>query len=210
MVSRPQLTIALAILLTACPDFLLGQQPANSSSKSKTTPRTKMPSQTAADQSVYRNSQFAFSYKIPFGWVDRTQQMQEPENDSSKSKLLLAVFERPPEAVGDTVNSAVIIAAESAASYPGLKTAADYVGPLTELSTSKGFKAEGDPAEVSIGTTRLVRLDFTRELGKLTMHQSSLVLLRNKFVVSFTFLGSSTDEVDELIDKLSFNAAKSK
>jgi hypothetical protein len=112
--------------------------------------------------------------------------------------------------VGDTVNSAVVIAAESAASYPGLKTAADYIGPLTELTTSKGFKADGDPSEVSMGSTRLVRLDFTRELGKLTMHQSSLVLLRNKFVLSFTFLAGSTDEIEELIEKLTFDATKSK
>jgi hypothetical protein len=209
MTSRPQLTIALFL---ACSVHSFAQQVPSSSSKSK--PRSEQAAKPnpkpAAEVSVYRDSQFAFSYKIPFGWVDRTQQMQDPEADPSKSKLLLAVFERPPEAVGDTVNSAVVIAAESSASYPGLKSAADYIGPLTELTTSKGLKAAGEPSEVSIGTTRLVRVDFTRDLGKLTMYQTSLVLLRNKFVLSFTFIAGSTDEMDELIEKVSFDPAKSK
>lgn len=202
----PFLRILLALLLTTT---CLAQ---TSSSKNPRAEQraTREKSATSSADTSYRNSQFAFSYKVPFGWVDRTRQMQEPENDSSKSKLLLAVFERPPEVVGDTVNSAVVIAAESAASYPGLKTAADYIGPLTELTTSKGLKAAGEPSEVSIGTTRLVRVDFTRDLGKLTMYQTSLVLLRNKFVLSFTFIAGSSDEMDELIEKVSFEPAKSK
>ena len=87
---------------------------------------------------------FGFRYQIPYGWVDRTKEMQEG-NEAGKAEVLLAVFERPPEATGDTVNSAVVIASESAASYPGLKKAEDYLGPLTELATAKGFKPEGDP-----------------------------------------------------------------
>ena len=209
MTSRPRLTIAI---LLACVVHSVAQQ--NPSSSSKGNPQTqqaaKPNSGPAADLSVYRNLQFAFSYRVPFGWVDRTQQMQDSESDASKAKLLLAVFERPPQAVGETVNSAVVITAESTTSYPGLKTAPDYVGPLTELTTSKGFKAVGDPSEISIGTTRLVRLDFTRDLGKVTMYQSSLVLLRNKFVLSFTLISGSADETDELIEKLSFEPAKSK
>ena len=203
---RLLLRILLALLL---PATCFAQTSSSKNAKPAQRATREKPAIPSAE-TAYRNPQFAFSYQIPYGWVDRTQQMQDPEADSSKSKLLLAIFERPPEAMGDTVNSALVIAAESTASYPGLKTAADYIGPLTELTTSKGFKAEGDPSEVSIGTTRLVRLDFTREIGKLTMHQSSLVLLRNKFVVSFTFIAGSPDEIDELIEKLSFDPAKSK
>jgi hypothetical protein len=131
--------------------------------------------------------------------------MQDDSNDPAKSQLLLAVFEHPPEVTGDSVNSAVIIAAESVSSYPGLKTAADYMGPLTELTTSKGFKVTQEPYEYPVGTKTLVRSDFVKELGRLTMHQSSIVLLEKKFVVSFTFIGESDDEVDGLIDRLSVN-----
>jgi hypothetical protein len=202
-----QTLLVLNVLATT-----LAQEAGSSSSKSKrnteqhATHHTS-PSNTA--ETVYRNPEFTLTYKIPYAWVDRTQQMQDESADPTKSKLLLAIFERPPEVTGDTVNSAVIITAESAATYPGLKTAADYLGPLTELTTSKGFKPAGDPYEFSVGTTTLVRADFLKELGKLTMHQSSLVLLRKGFVVSVTFIAGSDDELDELIENLSFGAPKS-
>src|SRR5690349_20758075 len=55
---------------------------------------------------VYTNRGFGFSYKIPFGWVERTDEMQEG-SEPGKSATLLSIFERPPDAVGETVNSAV-------------------------------------------------------------------------------------------------------
>ena len=180
---------------------------------------------------LYRNSTFGFRYKIPFGWVDRTKEMREqsatqpadpPQAGESSSaradskekagtlsgtqgELLLAVFERPPEASGDSVNSAVVIASESAAAYPGLKKAEDYLGPLTELTTAKGFKSDGDPSIADIDGRQLVRADFTRPLtDKIAMHQSTLVLLAKGRIVSFTFIAGSEEEVDELMDGLHF------
>lgn len=189
----------------------LAQNPGSSSSKTKHPEQhaTRDKTAPASAETVYRNPEFAFTYKVPYAWVDRTQQMQD-DSDPAKSRLLLAVFERPPEASGDTVNSAVVITAESATTYPGLKTAADYLGPLTELTTSKGFKAASDPSEISIDTTTLVRADFTKDLGKLTMRQTSLILLRKKFVLSFTFIAGTEDEISELIERLSFPSSKSR
>ena len=133
---------------------------------------------------------------------------RHPGDEPGKSLVLLAAFERPPEAAGDTVNSAVVIAAESASSYPGLKTAADYFGPLTELTTGKGFRVVNAPYQFPVGTKQLVRSDFTKTLGSLTMQQASLILLQKGYVVSFTFLGGSEDEIEELIENLSFGLSK--
>jgi hypothetical protein len=176
------------------------------------------------DPQLYRNSTFAFRFQIPYGWVDRTKEMQEG-NEAGKAEVLLAVFERPPQATGDTINSAVVIASESAASYPGLKKAEDYLGPLTELATSKGFKAEGEPYALEVESRQLLRADFTKPLSgktssvetssvetsndKLTMRQCTLVLLAKGQVVSFTFIAGSEDELDDLMDGLHFGPAKS-
>jgi hypothetical protein len=172
------------------------------------------------DAQLYRNTTFAFRYQIPYGWVDRTKNMQEQEaagkpdakekaNSLGKGEVLLAIFERPPEAAGETINSAVVIAAENAAAYPGLKKAGDYLGPLIELTTSNGFKAEGDPSVIEIDTRQLVRADFTKPLNdKLTMRQATLVMLTKGQIVSFTFIAGSDDELDELIDGLHFGGAK--
>lgn len=128
--------------------------------------------------------------------------------ESGKSKVLLAIFERPPAASGETINSAVVIAAESADSYPGLKVAADYFGPLTELTESKGFKVVNEPYEFLVDGRPLVRGDFSKDRGKLEMLQTSLVTLEKGYVLSFTFLGGTQDEVNDLIANLRFAGRK--
>jgi hypothetical protein len=130
--------------------------------------------------------------------------MTEDSSDPKKSILLLAVFERPPEATGDTVNSVVVIAAEAASSYPGLRNAEHYFGPLTELTKSKGLKVVHEPYDYPMGSKQVVRGDFSKPLGNLTMCQSTLVMMEKGYVVSFTFIGGTNDEVDGLVEGLSF------
>jgi hypothetical protein len=198
------------------------------------SPRSTKPAVTSnEDAQLYHNITFGFRYQIPYGWVDRTQEMNTPdppanrgaqdkknEDASTKSKpgpdaagkaeVLLAVFERPPEATGDSINSAVVFASESAASYPGLKKAEDYLGPLTELATSKGFESQGEPYTVDVESRQLLRADFVKPRGdKLTMRQCTLVLLAKGRIVSFTFIAGSEDELDDLMDGLHFSVAKS-
>ena len=60
---------------------------------------------------------------------------------SAGSETLLAVFERPPEAAGETINSAVVIAAESLKDYRGIKVAADYLGPVSDWPSSVASKS---------------------------------------------------------------------
>ena len=153
-------------------------------------------------------ARFGFTYKAPYGWVDRTAQMQGDSGDSSKSQVLLAAFERPPEVTADTVNSAVIIAAESTASYPGLKSAVDYFGPLTELTTSKGFTVVNQPYLFTVGTRQLPRADYKKLRASLTMYQSSLAMLSKGSVVSFTFIAGSEEEVAQLIESLKLTPLK--
>src|ERR1039458_5108341 len=176
---------------------------------SKTAPVAKKPAKPAThteDAQLYRNATFGFRYQIPYGWVDRTGEMRK-ENEAGKSEVLLAGFERPPEAPGDTINSAVVIASESAASYPGLKKAEDYLGPLTELATAKSFKAEGEPYALEVESRQLLRADFIKPLSdKLTMRQCTLVLLAKGQIVSFTFIAGSEDELDDLMESLSFRS----
>ncbi len=164
---------------------------------------------TAEKPQLYRNPTFGFRYETPYGWVDRTKDMHEQRTDSQpeKGEVLLANFERPPEAPGETVNSAVVIAAENTANYPGLKKPEDYVSSLIDLVTKIGFKQEGDPSYIDVDGRELIRADFSKPLNeKLTMRQSTLVLLSKGHIVTFTFIAGSSDELDNLIDRLHFAA----
>ncbi len=202
-------TLSAAITVSGQQSKNLPASTAKPSSKPASSTGVPLPDAGTITDGRYHNPFWGFTYKIPYGWVERTKEMQgDRGGEPGKSLVLLAAFERPPEAAGDTVNSAVVIAAESASSYPGLKTAADYFGPLTELTNSKGFQVVNAPYQFPVGTKQLVRSDFSKTLGSLTMQQASLVTLQKGYVVSFTFIGGSEDEIEELIENLSFGLSK--
>jgi hypothetical protein len=173
---------------------------------------------------IYRNNSLGFTCKIPEGWVLRTDVMNAEQNQNAGStnaaadpdkpvarnassagaKVLLAAFSRPPEAKGEEVNSSVLIAAEPVAAYPGLKEAAQYFGPLSEVAEAQGFQKDEDPYEVAIGAQTLVQGDFHKDVGTRVMRQSTLVMLSHGYAVSITMIAGSDDGVEDLIDGLDF------
>jgi len=119
-------------------------------------------------------------------------------------RVLLAAFSRPPEARGEEVNSSIVIAAEPTATYPGLKEAGQYFEPLTEVAKAQGFTVDEEPYEIAIGTKTLVRSDFHKDVGTRVMRQSTLAMLIRGYAVSITVIAGTDEEVEELIDGLSF------
>lgn len=186
-------TVAFALVLLAVTTSLSAQQPAK-----------KILSLGQTSDNLYRNFQLGFKYSIILGWVDRTSQNRADTDGSSNGQVLLSIFEHPPEVKSENINPAVLIAAESLSSFPGVKIAADYFEPLTEASTSQGFKVVNEPYQTTVGTKSLVRSDFSKQIGRVTMYQSSLVMLSQGYAISFTFIGGSEDEVERLISRLSF------
>ena len=212
----------LALVLAA--PSVRAQAPAQSSSQSSSSKQVKKaPSRTdspldsgSVSAGVYRNRGLGFTYKIPAGWVLRTKEMnvrdeaapdRNPATDSGKSeRVLLAAFSRPPAARAEDINASILIAAESAASYPGLQEAAQYFGPVSEIAKAQGLQMDDDPYEFVLGTRKLVRGDFQKDVGTRVMRQSTLVMLARGYAVSFTFIGGTEDEVEELVEGLSFGA----
>jgi hypothetical protein len=125
-------------------------------------------------------------------------------------RVLLAAFSRPPDAMAEDVNSSILIAAESVAAYPGLKGAAQYFGPLSEVAKAQGFKVVNEPYDFLAGTKMVARGDFQKDVGSRVMRQSTLVMLARRYVVSFTFIGGTEEETEELIQGLSFEAPRAK
>jgi len=169
---------------------------------------------------VYRNKSLGLACKIPAGWVLRTDEMNTEDDeqaeagdakpDAKSGKVLLAAFSRPPQARAEDVNSSIVIAAESALTYPGLKEAAQYFGPLTEVAKAQGFSVVEEPYEFPVGAKTLPRGDFQKDVGSRVMRQSTLVMLARGWVVSMTFIGGTEDEVEELVEGLSFALPRAK
>ena len=129
-------------------------------------------------------------------------------NPGEGGRVLLAAFSRPPDARGEDVNASIVIAAESVATYPGLKEAAQYFGPLTEVAKAQGFIADQEPYGMEIGSKVVVRGDFHKDVGTRVMRQSTLAFLAQGYAVSITVIGGTEDEVEELIEGVSFGAGR--
>lgn len=217
---RRHLTKPSVLLLLLC-SLAARQAPSHALSSAPTSPSSSASAQVAGlepgaiSNGVYRNSFFGFTYKLPFGWVDRTEDMRagadqptqaesQPDKNRAKPLVLLAVFELL--AGGDRRHDQFCSGdwAEPVSSYPGLMNAENYFGPLTELARSKSMKVVNEPYEYVIGVQHLMRGDFSKDLGKLTMYQSSLGMMQKRYIVSFTFIGGSEVEVEDLLKGLSF------
>jgi hypothetical protein len=178
---------------------------------------------------VYRNQALGLSCKVPAGWVLRTEEMNAREEDSDSGassaegkslpqgaqrtteeerggRVLLAAYSRPPDATGQDVNASILIAVEKVATYPGLKEAAQYFGPLTEVAKAEGFNVDDEPYEMEMGTKVVVRGDFHKNVGTRVMRQSTLAFLAQGYAVSITVIGGTEDEVEELMDGVVFGA----
>jgi hypothetical protein len=223
----------LCILLTAA-SSLQAQAPAPPSAKTaaKTSATKSAASQLdpgTVTNGVYSNKALGLTCKVPEGWVLRTdelnarQEEKETQEDqkqeaekkdpaqtsasSAGAKVLLAAFSRPPEAKAEEVNSSVLIAAESVAAYPGLTEAAQYFFPLTEVAKAQGFTQDEDPYDIAIGNKKLVRGDFHKDVGTRVMRQSTLAMLSHGYAISITVIAGTDDDVEDLIDGISFGAA---
>lgn len=183
--------------------FLLAALIANAAAQqAPTKAQAAAPDPGEIVKDTYKNLFFGFSYRIPVGFVDRTDEMRASSTNPSKATVLLSVFGRPPLAAGTTVNSAVIIAAESASAYPGLKSAAQYFGPVSEVAEAKGMKPVNEPYEFPVDGKPIFRRDYMKQMSGVAMHQSTLAWLFRGYVLSFTFVGNSEEEVQSLIEWL--------
>ncbi|HUD64878.1 MAG TPA: hypothetical protein VMQ17_09885 [Candidatus Sulfotelmatobacter sp.] len=208
------------LLVLASASAVVAAQSQSSLSTSKHIKQSAIPIDSGAvTNSVYRNKSLGLSCKVPQGWVLRTEEMNAPDSDkpadssaenaasSAAASVLLAAFSRPPAAKGEDVNSSILIAAESVSAYPGLKDAVQYFGPLTEVAKAQGFTADAEPYEIAIGTRALVRADFHKDVGSRVMWQSTLAMLSHGYAVSITLIGGTEDEVENLIESLSFTGS---
>jgi len=220
--SPPSFVFLLTLVATTVPQ-VQAQSSSSASAEHVRKPAPATDSQIGAgavSQGVYRNKALELSCKIPPGWVLRTDEMNARNDEGTKEesptasdsiktgRVLLAAFSRPPEARAEDVNSSILIAAESMAAYPGLKEAAQYFGPVSEVAKAQGFQVAEEPYPFALGTKSLARADFQKNVGTRVMRQSTLVMLAHGYVVSFTFIGGTEDEVEELVHGLGFGAPR--
>ena len=61
-----------------------------------------------------------------------------------------------------------------------------------------------EPYEFAVGTKKVVWEDFKKDVGTWVMRQATLVMLAWGYAVSFTFIGGTEGDVEQLVAGLSF------
>jgi hypothetical protein len=92
--------------------------------------------------------------------------------------------------------------------YPGLKEAAQYFGPVTEIAKAQGFTVNNEPYEFQVGAKTVVRADFEKTVGTRVLRQSTIAMLARGYAISFTFLAGTDDEIEELMAGLDLGGPK--
>src|SRR6516165_6408217 len=170
----------ILLILTVAPADL-AQGPDKSSSSSSKHPKGSSARVVQTDSQTESKSKSS------------TQGSQDDRGEGGR--VLLAAFSRPPDARGEDVNASIVIAAEPVTAYPGLKEAAQYFGPLTEVAKAQGFIVDGEAYEIEIGVKIVVRGDFHKDVASRVMRQSTLAFLAQGHAVSVTVIGGTEDEV---------------
>jgi hypothetical protein len=215
----PRVRWTILFLVLASSALVAAQSSARPSSSSSKHSKASLPrpkpeiAAGSVTDGVYRNTTLGLSCKIPPGWVLRTDEMNRTDEATSESasetnaRVLLAAFSRPPDAQGEEINASILIAAEPQSSYPGLKDAAQYFGPLTEVAKAQGFAVNEEPYEFAVGSKTLVRGDFQKDVGSRIMRQSTLAFLAHGSAVSITLIAGTEDELENLIAGVTFTAS---
>ena len=85
----------------------------------------------------------------------------------------------------------------------------------TQLADLRGLALAALPRMLDEGSAlfshkTLVRGDFHKSVGTRVMRQSTMVMLAHGSVVSFTVIGGTDDQVEDLVDSLSFTPVAKK
>ena len=210
MFSRVRLLALLVPLLGLC-RVVASQDSSAASSSSKSKQKTEQhvksnaPAPAPTDEGLYRNPEFGFTYQVRYGWVDRTEAMQPADNDSSavptaaRRLRTSARGRRRRRQLRCDHRRRECRRLSRPQNRRRLHRPAHRTHHLQRIQRRPRI-----PTNFLSAPQTLVRGDFTKDRGQLTMYQSSLVMLRKGSIVSFTFIGGSEDEVEELIEKVDF------
>ncbi len=209
MKARSGFIAALTLLIAlALPLNMAGQETTAKPNATPAKPKKgaqPQPDEGSVADGVYSEKFFLLRYAIPPGWVVKTGEMREGIPGQENAMLLLSTFAKAAPSTGE-INSSVNITAESAAAYPDVKTADDYMDSITEFVTSKGFSVLNPPGEISIGGVPFLRSDFQKQEGDLTTYQATMVTMQRGYILQVTAISGDEEQLTPLLNRVRITA----
>lgn len=197
--------IALALPLSMAAQEAAAKPAQNAPPTKAKKGKQPQPDEGTVTDGIYSEKFFLLRYAIPQGWVVKTGEMREGIPGQENATLLLSTFAKAAPSAGE-INPSVNITAESAAAYPDVKTADDYMESISEFVTSKGFTELNPPGEISIGGVPFLRSDFQKQEGDLTTYQATMVTIRRGYILQVTAISGDEEQLTPLLSRLRITA----
>ena len=164
-----------------------------------------------AQDGVYTNHAFAFTFKYPKDWVVHGEATNERIREIGKEKIaesgaskasvevavkntyqLLTVFRHPVGTPGIAINPAILVMAEKVAHAPGITNGKDYLLNLRALLSKVGHQALlKEPMEYHFAGTQFFRDNHAAETNGVRVVQAHFATVTNGYALVFIFMGAN-------------------
>ena len=171
-----------------------------------------------AQDGVYTNPGFAFTFKYPKDWVVHGEATNERIMELGKEKLaesgtskatvevamkntyqLLTVFRHPVGTPGITFNPAILVMAEKVTHAPGIKNGKDYLLNLRTPLMKAGHQVLlKEPTEYHFAGSQFFRDDYAVDYNGVHLVQTHFATLKNGYALVFIFTGENEKSVEEM------------
>src|SRR6185369_1670666 len=171
-----------------------------------------------AQDGVYTNPGFGFTFKYPKDWVVHGEATNERIMELGKEKLaesgtskatvevamkntyqLLTVFRQPVGTPGITFNPAILVMAEKVAHAPGITNGKDYLLNLRTLLMKVGHQVLlKEPTEYRLAGSQFFRDNYAIEVNGVRIVQVHFATVKNGYALVFIFVGEDEKSADEM------------
>lgn len=185
--------LVLAALLTL-------MQGATSSSNTAGTPESGL-----VEKGTYGNSYFGLSYRPPQQLKINTDEYKreskagEQDKNRDKSYVLLSAHEVTAKI---KVRDGVVLVADDAANYGGLKDGSEYLRRMTRFYKSEGADVLHDSTPVTFAGHPFFRGDYRRAGLRQATYMTAIATVRRGYALCFIFTSGSPEGIESLVGSL--------
>ena len=157
------------------------------------------------NKGIYQNTFFGLSYRLPEQLKVNTDEHKsasraaDSDNHHASSFILLNASEDTKEA---KVKEGVMVIADKADFYGGLRNGNDYLERLTSYYARQGSDVIHSSVECSYAGKQFFRGDYARPGTTKIVYMSALVTVRRGYALSFIFTAGSRERLEELVGTL--------
>ncbi len=163
------------------------------------------PDSGSLKEGVYRNEYFAFSYRVPKHLRVDTAYLKQRVEQQTRGQLQTQTYTLlygREETILPKVIDTVIVMADEAAYYGGLKDGNAYLRKWTQFYTQVGYEVLKESTETLFGGKRFFRADYKKPAFLFPFYVTAVFTVWREYALGFIFTAGSRERVEKLVASL--------